>query len=101
MTLVLTNGERVRYSSEVRQVQLVVDQTGELSMIHLILAKAGREKDTHEWYNFRNLAGFSYQYYALTGRARVSVVRTKPVPGDIEAIPDTEKVPVIRPDNYQ
>lgn len=94
--LFFANGNKLIYTSEVRRLQIVLDGTGKISMVHLVLAK-GAETDTHEWFNFKNLAGFSYKYLSITGRGKVAVVRSKEVPGQ-SAVPD--KVPVLRPENY-
>lgn len=94
--VVLSSGQRIEYSSEVRKLQLILDAQGHLAAIHLVLAK-GPETDTHEWYNFRNLAGFSYRYLEITGRAKVSVLRAEAVPGQSKI---EEKIPVVTPADY-
>ena len=96
--LILPNGKTITYGSEVRTVELLLGANGMVEVIHLILAKRSREKDTHEWYNFSALVGFSYTYLAVTGRAKVRLKRILPI-GVIE--PPKEKVPTVRPKDYR
>lgn len=101
--IVLANGETITYSSEVRGVQLVLDDKGRMDLIHLILAKGKdqTEKNTHEWYNFDALAGFSYRYHAITGKAMVTVARTGTIPGEVLKLEDSDRVPILKPLDYQ
>jgi hypothetical protein len=99
VTLYLANGTKLTYDSEVRQLQILLDVAGRIDTIHLILAKGSSDTNTHEWFSFRNLAGFSYRYLLLTGRARVQVLRLQEVPGEVDRIENP--VPLVRPENYQ
>src|SRR5437879_3132141 len=62
VSIVLANGQRINYGTEVRQLQIVLNSAGSIETVHLVLAKGSSDTNTHEWYAFRNLAGFSYRY---------------------------------------
>ena len=66
------DGSVETYSREVATLELVVDASSEIRYVHMVLV-SGREKDTHCWYNYRNLAGLTYRFLAITGKGKVSL----------------------------
>jgi len=84
VTVVMSNGTERTYGPEVRQLQLVMSPDGRIDVVHLVLASGGEDTDTHVWFNFSALAGISYRYLSITGRAKVSVLRRMDVAAESE-----------------
>ncbi|HEX9577376.1 MAG TPA: hypothetical protein VF993_06465 [Myxococcales bacterium] len=72
------NGEKETFRTELDSMDLIFDPTGNLDTIHLILLTNG-EKDTHRWYQFKNLAAFSYRFLNLSGKGKVRLQMLQPV----------------------
>ena len=96
--IIFSNGQTRVYRDQVRSVDLIVAPHGQLTSVHLMLAKGVDDANTHEWYNYGQLAGFSYRYFELTGRGKVRVLREAPIQA-LEEVPD--KLRAIRPDDYR
>ncbi len=79
-------------------MDLILAPHGQLTSVHMLLAKGSDEANTHEWYNYRELAGFSYRYFELTGRAKVRVLREAAIKA-LDDVPD--KLQPVRPDDYK
>ena len=97
VTVFLSNGKTMSYKKEVRQLEIILDSTGNVSNLHMVLALSA-EKDSHIWLNYHNLAGFQYRYYAISGRAKVHV--RKHIDYPIREKKD-KKLEAIDPDDYR
>ncbi len=72
VTIRHTDGSVEEFSNEVAALEIIVAPNSMIEYIHLILV-GGSEKDTHYWYNFNQLAGFKYQFKAITGKGKVKL----------------------------
>jgi len=71
------NGDREEYRRELDSMELVFDETGRLSLIHLVLF-SGPEKDTHKWLQFQNLSNFAYRFCNVSGKGKVRLSVLQP-----------------------
>ncbi len=70
--ITLIDGKEEEFKETLDSLQLVLDETGLLCMVHVTLKQSG-EKDTHLWYNFENIAKLSYQFLAFSGKSKVQL----------------------------
>lgn len=66
------DGKAEVFGKEVAQLEIIVDETGRMHMVHMVLV-SGSEKDTHLWYNYANLASLKYRFLHITGKGKVHV----------------------------
>ncbi|MEI7704117.1 MAG: hypothetical protein WCK73_05925 [Deltaproteobacteria bacterium] len=64
------NGEREEYRSELDTMDIVFDDSGHPTLIHLVLF-TGPEKDTHKWIPFSGLSSFAYRFCNVSGKGKV------------------------------
>lgn len=88
LVTVATAGGTFTYGGDLVSMDILVDDTGLIRMLHLIHV-SGQEKDTHTWYNFEAVQRFSYRYFAITGKGKVRVKKIAPPPatGEEGAVP--------------
>ena len=72
VTITLIDGKEEVFKEKLDALELVLDQAGLLRMVHITLRQSG-EKDTHLWYNVENIAKFSYQFLAFSGKSKVQL----------------------------
>jgi hypothetical protein len=100
VTIILATGAEVTYRKQVRRFEIILDASGRVHSLHLVLAMSG-EKDTHAWYNFDRIAGFRHRYHHITGRAKVRVRRLYGYPPrDGKNLQKTE-IEALKPDDFR
>lgn len=72
VTVRYMDGKSEVFGKEVAQLDIVVDELGRINMVHMVLI-SDKEKDTHVWYNYANLAGFKYRFLHITGKGKVQI----------------------------
>ena len=93
------DGSEERFGENVAQLDLVVGPNAQIEYVHMILV-TGQEKDTHAWYNYRNLAGLTYRVLAITGKGKVKVKQLGSF--DVEARTGLQtKIPLLSVDDYR
>ena len=80
-------GKETVYDEQLVRMELILNGTGRLEQIHLIL-RSGPEADTHAWYNVDNLVSVRYQFLEITGKGKISVRTTAP-----PVLKDSESTP--------
>lgn len=93
------DGSEERFGENVAQLDLVVGPGAQIQYVHMILL-TGQEKDTHAWYNYRNLAGLTYRFLAITGKGKVKVKQLGSF--DVKARTGLQtKIPLLSIDDYR
>jgi len=93
------DGQVDAYGSELTSLDIVVDSAGHPQYVHCVLV-SGQERDTHVWYNFRNVASLRYRFHTITGKAKVSLKQVKPL--DVQPKPGLpRKIEPLGVDDYK
>lgn len=88
------------FGKEVASMDIIVDNTGRIQMVHLVLV-GGAEKDTHVWYNYANLTALKYRFLHITGKGKVQIKQIqnhKLAPSDSALKPSVKTIEV---DDYK
>jgi hypothetical protein len=72
VTIRHSGGTVETFGKEVVLMEIIVDPTGQIHMVHMILV-GGTEKDTHAWYNFDNIVSLRYRFLHITGKGKVRI----------------------------
>jgi hypothetical protein len=93
------NGDVEKFGQEIAGMDIVVAPDSSIQYVHLVLV-TGAEKDTHAWYNYRQLAGFRYQFKSITGKGKVKIKQLGRFPV-IEKTGMQESIPTIEIDDFK
>ena len=88
------DGSVQKFGREVAGMEIIVAPDSSIQYIHLILV-SGSEKDTHAWFNYHQLAGFQYQFAAITGKGKIRIkqlgtFKVSEITGMKESIPQLD-----------
>jgi hypothetical protein len=103
-----SNGEREEYRQDLDTMEIVFDESGHPSLIHLVLFGGHeREKDTHKWIPFGSLSSFAYRFCNISGKGRVRLSLFQPfvlegrAPPQKADQPPPPELPGIQPKDYR
>lgn len=79
VTITMPSGKLETFGSEIKKLEIISHEDGEIDMIHLVL---GNKKNggTHIWYNYDLISKLSYKFITKRGREMVYVKILQPSP---------------------
>lgn len=79
VTITMPSGKLETFGSEIKKLEIISHEDGEIDMIHLVL---GNKKNggTHIWYNYDLISKLSYKFITKKGREMVYVKILQPSP---------------------
>ena len=79
VTITMPSGKLETFGSEIKKLEIISHEDGEIDMIHLVL---GNKKNggTHVWYNYDLISKLSYKFITKRGREMVYVKILQPSP---------------------
>lgn len=93
------DGTVEKFGREVALMEIILGPASTIQYVHLILV-TGAEKDTHAWYNYEQIAGFRYQFTAITGKGKVKIKQLGRFPV-AEQTGLKESIPLLEVDDFK
>ncbi len=100
VTLEHVGGRIEVFGDEVYRLELILDASGKLDQVHLIIRSA-EEVDTHVWYNVDNLVSVRYRFVEITGKGKVMVRTVTPPKIKPPTVTHKSEVPALEPEDYR
>lgn len=79
VTITMPSGKLETFGSEIKKLEIISHEDGEIDMIHLVLGNE-KNKGTHIWYNYDLISKLSYKFITKRGREMVYVKILQPSP---------------------
>tara|TARA_A100001037_G_scaffold251361_1_gene234847 strand:- start:39777 stop:40211 length:435 start_codon:yes stop_codon:yes gene_type:complete len=79
VTITMPSGKLETFGSEIKKMEIISHEDGEIDMIHLVLGSNKIEK-THVWYNYDMISKLSYKFITEKGQKMVHVKILQPSP---------------------
>ena len=79
VTITMPSGKLETFGSEIKKMEIISHEDGEIDMIHLVLG-SNKSGKTHVWYNYDLISKLSYKFVTERGREMVHIKILQPSP---------------------